>query len=225
MKKVISMFMCALMVVGCGTMSKTASGTLIGSGAGAAVGAGIGALIGNGKGAAIGAAIGTAVGAGTGAVIGKKMDKKAEELAQLENAEVQTVEDSNGLTAIKVTFNSGILFPSNGSTLSSASKNELSQFATKMSDMQDTDISIFGHTDSTGGDKINVPLSEKRAQAVASYLEQCGIASSRITSEGKSSTEPVADNSTKEGRAQNRRVEIYIYANEAMIKAAEAEAK
>lgn len=214
------------MVLSCGTLSKTANGTLIGSGAGAAVGAGLGVLIGkDAKGAAIGAAIGTAVGAGTGAIIGKKMDKKAEELAALKNAEVETVQDTNGLTAIKVTFNSGILFQSSSYVLSESSKKELAEFASKMSDMQETNISIYGHTDSTGGDKINVPLSKNRADAVANYLKQCGIASSRLTSEGMSSTLPVADNATAEGRKQNRRVEIYIYANEAMIKAAEAQAE
>ena len=206
--------MCAAMVFsGCGTMSKTGQGTLLGSGAGAIIGAGIGAAIGDGKGAAIGAAIGTAVGAGTGAVIGKKMDKKAAELEALENAKVETVQDQNGLQAIKVTFNSGILFPTNGSTLSQTSKNELSQFATKMSDMQDTDITIYGHTDNTGSDAVNERLSNERAQSVATYLKNCGIASSRMTTEGKSYSMPVADNSTKEGRAQNRRVEIYITAN------------
>ena len=184
-------------------------------------GAGIGAAIGDGKGAAIGAAIGTAVGAGTGAVIGKKMDKKAEELAALQNAQVEQVEDANGLQAIKVTFNSGILFPTNGSTLSQTSKNELSQFATKMSDMQDTDITIYGHTDNTGSDAVNEKLSAQRAESVATYLKSCGIAGSRMTTEGKSYSMPVADNATKEGRAQNRRVEIYISANEDMIKAAE----
>ena len=223
MKKVILSFMCAVMVFsGCGNMSKTGKGTLIGSGAGAAIGAGLGAIIGkDGKGAAIGAAIGTAVGAGAGAVIGKKMDKKAAELEALENAQVETVEDSNGLQAIKVTFNSGILFPTNGSTLSQASKNELSQFATKMSDMQDTDITIYGHTDNTGSDAVNERLSKERAQSVATYLKNCGIASSRMTTEGLSYSVPVASNDTKEGRAQNRRVEIYITANQKMIEAAE----
>ena len=122
------MFMCAAVLFqGCSTMSKTGKGTLIGSGAGAALGAGIGALIGkDAKGTAIGAAIGTAVGAGTGALIGKKMDKKAAELAALENASVDKVTDQNGLEAIKVTFSSGILFPTNGSTLSATSKKELS---------------------------------------------------------------------------------------------------
>ena len=203
-------------------MSKTGKGTLIGSGAGAAIGAGLGAIIGkDGKGAAIGAAIGTAVGAGAGAVIGKKMDKKAEELAALENAQIETVEDQNGLQAIKVTFNSGILFDTNKSDLKAASKSELNEFANKMSDMQDTDITIYGHTDSSGNVSINQPLSEKRAQSVANYLKNCGIASSRMTVEGMSSSMPVADNATKEGRAQNRRVEIYISANQKMIEAAE----
>jgi len=223
MKKYVLSFMCvAIIFSGCSNMSKTGKGTLIGSGAGAAIGAGLGAIIGkDGKGAAIGAAIGTAVGAGAGAVIGKKMDKKAEELAALENAQIETVEDQNGLQAIKVTFNSGILFDTNKSDLKAASKNELSQFATKMSDMQDTDITIYGHTDSSGNDSINQPLSEKRAQSVANYLKNCGIASSRMTVEGMSSSMPVADNATKEGRAQNRRVEIYISANQKMIEAAE----
>ena len=223
MKRIVLTFMCAAMVFsGCGNMSQTGKGTLIGSGAGAAVGAGLGALIGkDGKGAAIGAAIGTAVGAGAGAIIGKKMDKKAEELAALENAQIETVEDSNGLEAIKVTFNSGILFDTNKADLKQASKNELSQFATKMSDMVDTDITIYGHTDSSGNDAINQPLSEKRAQSVADYLKNCGISSSRMTVEGKSSSMPVADNATKEGKAQNRRVEIYITANQKMIEAAE----
>ena len=215
--------MCVMMVFsGCSNMSKTGKGTLIGSGAGAAIGVGLGAIIGkDGKGAAIGAAIGTAVGAGAGAVIGKKMDKKAEELKALENAQVETVEDQNGLEAIKVTFNSGILFDTNKADLKQASKNELSQFATKMSDMVDTDITIYGHTDSSGNDAINQPLSEKRAQSVADYLKNCGISSSRMTVEGKSSSMPVADNATKEGKAQNRRVEIYITANQKMIEAAE----
>lgn len=202
---------------GCGTMSKAGQGTLIGTGAGAAVGAGIGALIGNGKGAAVGAVLGSAVGAGTGAIIGKKMDTKAKELASLENAQIDTVTDKNGLTGIKVTFASGILFPSSGSTLSQTSKDELSQFAAKMSDMTDTDITVYGHTDNTGSDATNDKLPKQRAGSVSTFLEGCGIAKSRISSEGKSYSMPVADNSTADGRAKNRRVEIYITANQDMI--------
>lgn len=221
MKKFVLSFLCAAVVfTGCG-MSNTGKGALIGTGAGAAVGAGIGAIFGSEKGAAIGAAVGTAVGASAGALIGKKMDKKAEELAALENAQVETVEDANGLQAIKVTFNSGILFPTNGSTLSAASKTELKEFASKMADMAETDITIYGHTDNTGSDAVNEKLSAQRAQSVAAYLKSCGIADGRMTTEGKSYSMPVADNATKEGRAQNRRVEIFISANENMIKAAE----
>lgn len=227
MKKAIFTLMCALVLLpGCGNMSKTAGGALIGSGAGAAIGAGLGALIGkDGKSAAIGAAIGTAVGAGTGAVIGKKMDKKAEELAALENAKVETITDKNGLTAIRVTFDSGILFPLNGTKLNATSKAELKKFAAQMSDMPETDITIYGHTDNTGTAEVNERISAQRAAAVGSYLQSCGIAATRLTQVGKSFTEPVASNETAEGRAQNRRVEIYISANEKMISEAESQAK
>ena len=188
----------------------------------ASLGAGLGYLIGkDGKGAAIGAAIGTAVGGGTGAIIGNKMDKKAEELAALENAQVETVEDVNGLKAIKVTFDSGILFDFNKSTLQPNAKKQLDKFAAEMADMPDTDITVLGHTDNVGSAEANQKVSDNRAKAVSSYLQNKGIAASRIIAEGHSYNDPVADNSTAEGRAQNRRVEIYISANENMIKAAE----
>ena len=210
----------------CGTLkslNNAQKDALIGTGAGAAIGAGIGALIGkDGKGAAIGAAIGSAVGAGTGAVIGKKMDEKAAALAkEMENAQVETITDVNGLQAIKVTFESGILFPTNGTTLSAAAKNQLATFSTQMKDLQDTDITIYGHTDNTGSASVNERISLQRAESVASYLESRGIKASRIHSEGKSFNNPVADNETAEGRAKNRRVEVYVTANENMIKAAE----
>lgn len=224
MKKGILILMTALVLMpGCGTMNNTAKGSIIGSGAGAAVGAIVGGLISkDGKGAGIGAAIGTAVGAGTGALIGNKMDKKAEELAALENATVETVTDNNGLTAIKVTFASGILFPLNGTALSQESKVELKEFSTKIADLPDTDITIYGHTDNTGTAEVNERISRQRAESVQAYLQNCGIASSRMVAQGLSFTDPVADNATAEGRAQNRRVEIYISANENMIKSAEA---
>ena len=222
MKKFVLMFLCGTMILsGCG-MSNTGKGSLIGSGAGAAIGAGIGYLIGkDGKGAAIGAAIGTAVGGGTGAIIGNKMDKKAEELAALENAQVETVTDVNGLKAIKVTFDSGILFDFNKSNLSAKAKSNLDKFAAEMTDLPDTDIAILGHTDNVGSAEANQRVSDNRAQAVSNYLQTKGIAAERITAEGHSYNDPVADNSTAAGRAQNRRVEVFIYANENMIKAAE----
>ena len=114
MRKFIPVFLLSVFVLGaCSSWNKTATGTVAGAGAGAALGAVIGGLIGHdGKSAAIGAAIGTAVGGGAGALIGRKMDKKAEELAAL-NAKVETVTDANGLEAIKVTFDNGILFATN----------------------------------------------------------------------------------------------------------------
>ena len=226
MKKIIAMFLTAVLVLSsCGSMSKTAGGSLVGTGAGAAIGAGIGALFGGGKGAAIGAAVGGAVGAGTGAIIGHKMDKKAEELKALENAQIEKTKDANGLEAIKVTFESGILFPTNGIKLNTAAKKELKEFAEKMADMPDTDITIFGHTDNTGSAEVNERISGQRAEAVAAWLSGNGIDRARMKVEGKSYTMPVADNATAEGKAKNRRVEVFISANENMIKAAEAEAK
>ena len=156
------------------------------------------------------------MGGGTGAIIGNKMDKKAEELAALENAQVETVEDVNGLKAIKVTFDSGILFDFNKATLKADAKRNL-----EMADLPDTDITVLGHTDNVGSAEANQKVSDNRANAVSNYLQGKGIAKSRIVAEGHSFNDPVADNSTAEGRAQNRRVEIYISANENMIKAAE----
>lgn len=222
MKKSIAILACAMTVLtGCATLNNLAKGSLIGGVGGGAVGAGVGAAIGGDKGAAIGAAIGTAVGAGAGAIIGNVMDKKAEELAALEAAQVETVEDANGLKAIKVTFDSGILFATNKSNLSAEAKSNLKKFAVEMKDLSDTDITIYGHTDNTGSAEVNERLSLQRANAVSAELQADGIAKSRITTEGKSFTMPVADNSTAEGRAQNRRVEVFISANQNMIAAAE----
>ena len=221
MKKIASILLCGVLVVGCG-MSNLGKGSLIGSGAGAVLGAGIGYLIGgDGQGAAIGAAVGTAVGGGTGAIIGHQMDKKAKELAELENAQVETVTDVNGLKAIKVTFDSGILFDFNKSTLKPEAKKQLETFAKDMADMPQTNINVYGHTDNVGTAEANNKVSDNRARSVAQYLMKHGIDDSRILAEGLSYDFPVADNSTEEGRAQNRRVEIYISANEDMIKAAE----
>ncbi|MBQ9186067.1 MAG: OmpA family protein [Bacteroidales bacterium] len=225
MKKFIAFALCGLIILsGCDVLNNyTKKGAAIGAGGGAAAGAGIGALIGkDGKSAAIGAAIGAIIGAGTGTLIGNKMDKKAEELAALENAKVETIKDANGLTAIKVTFDSGILFATGKSDLNNLSKTQLQNFVSKMKDMPDTDLAVFGHTDNTGSAAVNEKLSVDRAMSVANYLQACGMAASRMTVDGFSYTQPVASNDTAEGRAQNRRVEIYIYANEDMIKAAEA---
>ena len=202
---------------GCASWSNTGKGAAIGAGSGAALGAGIGALAGKGKGAAIGAAVGAAVGSGTGALIGRRMDK----LEAIEGAKVESVQDVNNLQAIKVTFDNGILFATNKSELSPASREALTKFATSLKNSPDTDVTIYGHTDNTGTRAVNERIS-KRADAVANFLVGQGISRSRLTTEGLAFDQPVADNSTAEGRAQNRRVEIYITANADMIKKAES---
>ena len=222
MKRFLTLALCGLMIfTSCGNMSNLGKGSLIGTGAGAALGAGVGALIGGQKGAAIGAAIGTAVGAGTGAVIGDVMDRKAKELEEALDANVETVTDVNGLTAVKVTFDNGILFDTNKSTLSADAKTQLKTFAQQMQDLPDTQITVYGHTDNTGTAEVNERISKQRADAVTAQLTANGIDKARIVSEGKSFNEPVASNDTAEGRAQNRRVEVYISANADMVKAAE----
>ena len=149
---------------------------------------------------------------------------KGEELAALENAQVETVEDVNGLKAIKVTFDSGILFPKNGTALNAASKAQLKKFADSMADMPETNITIYGHTDTDGTYEVNQRVSNNRALSVENYLASCGISKDRMTAQGLAYDFPVASNDTPEGKAQNRRVEVYITANDDMIKEAEAEA-
>ena len=141
----------------------------------------------------------------------------------MKNAQVEEVKDANGLDAVKVTFDSGILFATNRADLNAASKASLTQFAGVLKNNADCDIAIYGHTDNTGSDAINNPLSVKRAQAVQSYLLGQGVSAAQIkTVDGQGSTNPVADNSTAEGRKQNRRVEVYMYASQNMIQQAEA---
>jgi len=204
-------------------MNNTGKGALIGGGSGAGLGAGIGAIVGGGKGAGIGAAIGAAVGAGAGALIGKKMDKQKAELQQQlgDAAQVQTVEDQNGLTAIKVVFNSAILFPTNGTTLSSSARNDLAQFAVSLRNNPNTDVTINGYTDNTGTYAVNERVANGRADAVRTFLINSGVSASRLSANAYPMTGYVASNDTPEGRAQNRRVEIYITADQTMIQQAE----
>lgn len=212
-----------MLLTGCNSMTNTGKGALIGGGGGGALGAGIGALIGGGKGAAIGSGIGAAVGAGAGALIGNRMDKQAAKLKeQLANADVETVKDANDLTAIKVTFPGGILFPTNGTTLSATAQTELAQFAASLKENPNTNVQIYGFTDNTGTMAVNQRVSTGRADSVLSYLAQCGIAPTRLTAQGVPMADYVATNDTPAGRAQNRRVEIYVSADQEMIKQAEA---
>lgn len=207
---------------GCGSMTNTGKGALIGGGSGAAVGAGIGALIGGGKGAGIGSAIGAAVGAGAGTLIGRKMDKQQKELEeQLANqAKIEQTTDQNGLQAIKVTFDGGILFPTGKYNLNSNAQADLTKFAVSLINNPNTNVQIFGYTDNTGSLDVNTRLSNQRANEVRNYLIKCGVDANRITAQGIPMADYIASNDTASGRALNRRVEIYITADKTMIQQA-----
>lgn len=209
----------AILLAGCGTMNNTAKGGVIGGGSGAAAGAIIGGLIGKGKGAAIGAAVGAAVGTGTGVIIGRKMDKKAAEAAKIEGAQVEKVTDTNGLDAVKVTFDSGILFGFNSSALTNTSKASLRELAQILKDDPTTDIAIVGHTDKVGTYDANIKVSKDRAYAVENYLQDCGVSPAQFKK-----VEGVGYDQYDESMSasQNRRVDVYMYASEQMIKNAEA---
>ena len=199
-------------------MNNKTKGGLIGAGGGAAAGAVIGGLLGGGRGTAIGAIVGAAAGGTTGVLIGNKMDKQAADLQKdMQNAKVERVGEG-----IKITFDAGILFDVNKADLRPASFTEIDKMAAVLQKYPDTNVIVEGHTDNTGTDAINQPLSQRRAQSVANEAIAKGVASSRITTNGYGSTQPIADNSTAEGKQANRRVEIAIYANEKMKKAAEA---
>lgn len=219
----------AMLLSSCG-MSNTAKGGLIGGGGGAAAGALIGALIGNGKGAAIGAGIGAAVGAGAGVLIGNKMDKAKKAAEALEGAQAEALKDAEGLTYVKVTFDSGILFTSGKSVLTTTAKSSLSQFATNVL-TPDMDLAVVGYTDNdpwkgcTAEESVakNQILSEQRAQSVSTYIISAGASSSQVKYVlGKGEANPVASNATAAGKAENRRVEVYILPSKEMIQSANA---
>lgn len=230
MKKICKTLLCAatccamICATSCSSMTNTGKGALIGGGGGAGLGAGIGAAIGGGKGAAIGAAIGGVLGTGAGALIGQRMDKQAKQLQQelADKAKVEEVKDQNGLKAIKVTFDGGILFPTGKYTLSPSAKTDLTKFAASLQNNPDTNVQIYGFTDNTGSYTVNEKLSNERADMVMSYLANSGVSPTRLRAQGIPMADYVASNDTPEGRAQNRRVEIYISANKDMIQKAEA---
>lgn len=206
-----------LIISGCASLNKTTKGAAIGTAAGGAMGAVIGKASGN---TALGAIIGATVGGATGAVIGHKMDKQAEEIKNtVPDASVERVGEG-----IVVEFSSAVLFGFNKSDLSAEAKGNLDKLVTVLNTYPDTDIEIQGHTDSKGTEEYNQTLSEKRASAVSAYLVTKKIPQTRITIRGFGETVPKYDNETEEGRAQNRRVEFLITANEKMKAEAAKEA-
>ncbi|MTB53402.1 OmpA family protein [Lewinella sp. W8] len=197
---------------GCNT-SKAVKGGAIGGAVGGVVGGAIGKKSGDGT---KGVIIGSVIGGTAGAIIGKYMDKQAEEIEQIPGAEVERVGEG-----IMVTFDSGVLFGFDSYQLTDASKAEVRRMAEIFQRYPETDILVDGHTDSKGAEDYNQRLSEQRAAAVSDYLVVQGITRSRIQTVGHGEMQPVATNETEAGRAQNRRVEIAITANEELQEKAE----
>jgi outer membrane protein OmpA-like peptidoglycan-associated protein len=188
-------------------MNRTERGAVIGAAGGAAVGAVIGKQVGK---TAAGAIIGAAVGGTAGAIIGRQMDKQAEELrAEIPGATIQRVGEG-----IVVTFESGLLFPFNSTDLLPAGRDNLRNLAESLRENPETEVLVVGHTDAVGSDAYNQTLSERRASAAAEILASFGVPRDRIRTAGRGETEPIAENETEAGRAQNRRVEVAIFASE-----------
>lgn len=195
-------------LAGCATMTGTQKGAVIGGAAGAAAGAAIGKATGS---TARGAIIGAALGGVAGAVIGRQMDKQAGELeGQLEGATVERYGEG-----LLITFESGLLFDFDSDVVKGNAQTNLGNLATSLESYPNTEVLIVGHTDATGSDTYNLGLSQRRAAAARAFLVSRGVPTERIRTEGRGETEPVASNETAAGQAQNRRVEVAIFADAA----------
>jgi len=194
---------------GCANMSETQQGTAKGAGIGALAGAVLGAATNGSKGAATGAVLGGAVGAGGGYIWSKKMqDQKAamERATAGTGVAVSQTQDNR----LKLDIPSDVSFDVGRSAIKSNFAPVLTNFATSLNQNPITTVSIIGHTDSTGSDSVNNPLSVDRANAARDYLVGRGVAAQRIATDGRGAREPIADNGSPQGRAKNRRVEIYV---------------
>jgi len=190
-------------------MTESQRGTATGAGVGAAAGAAIGALAGGGKGAAIGAATGAAVGAGGGYLWSQHMQKQKQEMeAATQGTGVEVTQTADN--RLKLEVPSDVSFDTNKADIKQALVPILDRFAQTLQANPVTTVQITGHTDNTGTDAINDPLSVRRAASVRDYLTARGVAMNRIAIDGRGSHEPIADNTTSSGRAQNRRVEIFV---------------
>ncbi len=208
MQKVLALVVTAgtLVTSGCASMNNKERGAVIGAGAGAAVGG----VIGNNTGStARGAIIGAVVGGAAGAIIGHQMDQQAKEIDQsIPGAKVERVGEG-----IEVTFESGLLFDFDSDVIKPTAASNLQELARSLNKFGDSNILIVGHTDSQGDDAYNMALSQRRANSASAYLQSQGVPASRISTAGRGESEPVASNDTEAGKAQNRRVEVAIYAS------------
>ncbi|MDI1339335.1 OmpA family protein [Polaromonas sp.] len=210
MKLVLTSLTCAaLFLSGCANMSETQQGTAKGAGIGAVAGAVIGAATGGSKGAAQGAVLGGAVGAGGGYLWSQRMQQQK---AAMEQATVGTgvAVSQTADNRLKLDIPSDISFATGRSDVNTSFAPILNQFATSLNQNPVTTVTIIGHTDNTGSDAVNNPLSIDRANSTRNYLVARGVSGNRIATDGRGEREPIADNNTNEGRAKNRRVEIYV---------------
>lgn len=212
MKSTLSLRLAALaatgvLIAGCATDQQNR--TAMGTGAGAALGAGLGALIGD---SSKGALIGAGIGAVAGGVAGYNWDRIKGNINNSGASQmgIDVAEQPDG--SLKVNVPSTVSFDTNSYTLKPGLMPVLNSVADSLNQNPQLRTHIVGHTDSTGAAAYNQTLSENRARAVVNQLTRQGVASQRITSEGRGATDPIADNSTVAGRAENRRVEIYLYA-------------
>ena len=218
MKKIFTISLIIVMafaLMDCASMTGREKGTVIGATTGGVIGGVIGNKVGN---TAVGAILGAAIGGTAGLWIGDYMDKQAADLERElgENATIERVGEG-----IKVTLDSGLLFDFNKFDVREESKESLAKFAETVNKYDDTNIILEGHTDSVGDEEYNLELSQKRAQAVADYIMSLEVGGERLTQIGYGEGQPVADNAEDEGRQQNRRVEIAIFANEELKEQAE----
>ncbi len=215
----------ATMFTGCDSVKNASNeqkGVAIGATAGAVLGGVLGNNLGKGGNTAAGAVIGGVVGGVAGGVIGNKMDKQAQQIEEaVPGADVERVGEGIQL----VLGENAVRFDTSKSTLTAAAKANLDRLIPVFTEYSETDIQIFGYTDSTGPADFNLRLSEQRAASVKDYLVDKGLKASRFETKGMGIADPIADNSTVEGRSQNRRVEFAITANETMIQQAEQEAQ
>ena len=196
-------------LTGCANMNETQQGTAKGAGIGALAGAVLGAATGGSRGAAQGAVLGGAVGAGGGYIWSKRMQ---DQKAAMERATAGTGVAVSQTTdnRLKLDIPSDVSFDVGRSNIKSNFAPVLTNFASTLNQNPITSVSIIGHTDTTGSDSVNNPLSVDRANSARDYLVSRGVAAQRVATEGRGSRESVADNSSAQGRAQNRRVEIYV---------------
>ena len=210
-KSIIAATVFALVASGCADMSATQRGTATGAGVGAGLGAILGGTTGGGGGsrAAKGAVIGGAAGALIGNIWSNRMEKQKQAMEQAtQGTGVQVTQTSDN--RLKLEIPADVSFDTGRSDIKSNFRPVLDRFAQTLSENPGATVTIIGHTDSVGDDSVNQPLSVNRASSTRSYLAQRGVSSNRITIEGRGEREPIASNDDANGRARNRRVEIYV---------------